>query len=74
MFPLGSADVDEHALSSDLVDQLGMFGSAELSSVDEETIVRRLAPTSAGMRRIARGERQATASADVQPVNWVIAC
>jgi len=44
VFPLGSADVEEASLSAALVDQLDMFGSAELSAADEGTIVRRLSP------------------------------
>ena len=44
LYALGSAQVEETALSPDLVDQLETFGSAELPAVDEAAIVSRLKP------------------------------
>ncbi|HZX81121.1 MAG TPA: hypothetical protein VFE72_09240 [Lysobacter sp.] len=53
VFPLGSAELDKGLLSADLVGQLAMFGSAELSAVDEGTIVPRLSPFDVSARHAA---------------------
>jgi len=42
LYALGSAHVSKGALSGELVDQLDMFGSAELRATDESVIVQRL--------------------------------
>ncbi len=53
VFPLGFAEVEKAMLSAELVDQLDMFGSAELSAADEGTIVRRLSPYARRAREAA---------------------